>query len=812
MRIPALLFALILTGCGKQRPNTDDVDDSGAFEGDDYDRDGYAPPEDCDDADPDISPGADELCDGVDQDCDGRIDEGAVDAVAWYVDADGDTWGDESSVMYLCEAPGDGRTRDGGDCDDGNNDISPGEDERCDGVDNDCDGDTDEDDAIDALAWYADLDGDGWGDVYGDTYRACAPPEGYGAEVGDCDDDDPEAFPGNTEVCDDIDNDCDGTIDEPNSEGVDAYYEDADADGYGDPDSMTRSCDPPEGYVENDEDCDDGDGAIYPGAEERCDEVDSDCDGAVDEDAVNPTTWYLDSDQDGHGDAASTQASCHRPTGYSATSDDCDDANSDHYPGAPEICEDGLINDCDGDASSALAECSLVGTLSASDADATFTGTAAGDYAGYRLAGLGDINSDGLDDLLIGAYRAGTSNGTQAGKVYVVHGGVTGSLSLSAADAILEGSDGSDNAGYGLSAAGDVNGDGVPDLLVGAPGNDEAGRSSGAAYLVLGPVSGSMDLIDADAMITGATTYDAAGRGVSGGMDVDGDGYADFLVGADGDDRGGSAAGAVVLFLGDDPPPSGDLADGDAAFHGAAANDTIGEVFVSDGDLDGDGRGDLAIGAFEDDSNATDAGAVFIFVDLGSFSGDVSTADADATLLGEAEDDNVGASVAISGDTNGDGYDDLILGAPGEGSGGNNAGAAFLFLGPISSDADASDADLILVGSTGGYGGRAVGYAGDLDADGKDDLLVGADYISGATRYAGSAYVVLGDQHSGSLDLSNADGEVQGTASYDYTGSALDGVGDFTGTGRVSVAVGAYGNDSGGSSAGAVFLLSGLDY
>ncbi len=385
----------------------------------DADGDGYVSTElggdDCDDDDATVNPGASELCDGVDNDCDGDTDEDdATDAATWYADSDGDGYGDASDDTAACTQPSDyvaddsdcddanaavnpGATEltddgvdndcdgyeqcyedaddDGyrpdttstvasadldcddsgeadssaaaGDCDDAADAINPAATEVCDGLDNDCDGDTDEADATDASTWYIDYDGDGYGST-SYTSAACTQPSGYVSDDSDCDDSSADAHPGGTEICDGMDNDCDGTVDEDDATDAATWYADTDGDGYGDAASTSVACDQPSGHVEDSTDCDDADANQFPGATEWCNAEDDDCDGSVDEDdAADATTWYIDADADGYGSSAYTMDACTQPSGYVADATDCDDADSGAYPGATELC-DGTDNDCDG--------------------------------------------------------------------------------------------------------------------------------------------------------------------------------------------------------------------------------------------------------------------------------------------------------------------------------------------------------------------------------------------------------------------------------------------------------------------------------
>ncbi len=311
----------------------------------DADGDGFAACEDCDDGDADIHAGADEVCDNVDNDCDGTIDEDeAIDATTWYADADGDGFGDPAATAAACDQPsGYVSATYATDCDDTDASISPVDPELCDGVDNDCDGSIDEG-VTDTF--YADSDGDGYGDA-ATTTEACAEGGGFVADDSDCDDGDAAVNPGADETCDEVDNDCDGSVDETDAVDAATWYRDNDGDGYGSASASTVSCDQPTGYVADSADCDDTDDDINPDAEEHCDGVDEDCDGDVDEESVDADTWYVDADGDSYGGAGLSTEACTQPSGFVADDSDCDDADAAINPAATEIC-DGVDNDCDG--------------------------------------------------------------------------------------------------------------------------------------------------------------------------------------------------------------------------------------------------------------------------------------------------------------------------------------------------------------------------------------------------------------------------------------------------------------------------------
>ncbi len=305
----------------------------------DNDGDGYTADVDCDDNNFDVNPGATEVCDGIDNNCDGQIDEGVT--TTYYADTDGDGYGDPDSELQSC-GPVAGYVTDNTDCDDSVAEIHPGAIEICDGIDNNCDGQIDE--GLAPVPYYADLDGDGYGNPLDEVLSCSGPPTGYVADNTDCDDTLSAINPGAPEICDGIDNNCDGNIDE--GFPGDSYYADLDGDGYGDPLSVILACSMPTGYVTDNTDCDDTLAAVNPGAAEICDGIDNNCDGNIDE-GLPTTSYYADLDGDGYGNPSSELQSCSAPSGYVTNNTDCNDNNAAVHPGAVEIC-DGIDNNCDG--------------------------------------------------------------------------------------------------------------------------------------------------------------------------------------------------------------------------------------------------------------------------------------------------------------------------------------------------------------------------------------------------------------------------------------------------------------------------------
>ena len=303
----------------------------------DQDGDGYTTEEDCDDNNPLIFPDSVEQCNGVDDNCDGEVDENVLGT--FYLDEDIDGFGTVDSPIEACEAP-EGYATVGTDCDDLDTEIFPGAVEVCDGKDNNCDEEIDN--GVGSTV-YPDADGDGYGDA--DQVRTlCDVEDGYVEQAGDCDDNNPQVHIAASEICDDLDNNCNGEIDEDTGF---VLYPDNDSDGFGDQYSEPiSSCSMLEGYSEDNTDCNDTDTEIYPEAAEVCDYIDNDCNSSIDDNAVDALLWYEDGDSDGYGGTATVEA-CEAPAGYTSQGGDCDGFNNTIYPGAPEEC-DGVDNDCSG--------------------------------------------------------------------------------------------------------------------------------------------------------------------------------------------------------------------------------------------------------------------------------------------------------------------------------------------------------------------------------------------------------------------------------------------------------------------------------
>jgi hypothetical protein len=291
---------------------------------------------DCNDNNANINPGATEICNGLDDDCDGQFDEGV--RTTFYRDYDGDGFGNSAATTQQCSAPA-GWVSNSNDCNDFDSSVKPGATEICNGVDDNCNGTIDE--GVGSFTYYRDQDGDGFGNI-AVTVLGCTTPTGYVSNSSDCNDSNFNIKPGGTEICNGLDDDCDGQIDE----GVKStFYRDQDADGFGNVAITTLACTAPAGYANNSADCNDNNFNIKPGATEICNGLDDDCDGQIDE-GVKPT-FYRDQDGDGYGNIAITTLACTVPAGYVSNSADCNDNNFNIKPGATEICN-GLDDDCDG--------------------------------------------------------------------------------------------------------------------------------------------------------------------------------------------------------------------------------------------------------------------------------------------------------------------------------------------------------------------------------------------------------------------------------------------------------------------------------
>jgi len=392
-----------------------------------------------------------------------------------------------------------------------------------------------------------------------------------------------------------------------------------------------------------------------------------------------------------------------------------------------------------------------------------FNGRAANDNLGWCINSAGDVNGDGYDDIIVGAPFADVT-GTDNGRAYIYYGGQTPNF---IADIVLSGLTDNEHFGKAVASAGDFNGDGFDDVIVGAPNKSPSG--DGAVYLFLGGESMNNS---ADLTIEGLGGTKFGGSVASAG-DVNADGYEDIIAGA----APTNAAGHAYIYLG------GYILDGtaDANMTNNAVGDLFGYSVSSAGDMNGDGYSDVIVGAF----NSAGSGQAFIY--LGSA---VMNNACDQVFSGEGNGDYFGYSLSCAGDVNADGFDDVIVGAWKSDYTSVDAGKAYIYLGASALD---GNCDVYLNSENTAYDGFgcAVAKAGDFNGDGFDDVIVGAYGKDDNGSNSGKTYVFFG----GSIMNNLADKIFMGETADDCFGAAVGFGGDFNGDGLTEVLVGAWGKN-----------------
>jgi len=460
---------------------------------------------------------------------------------------------------------------------------------------------------------------------------------------------------------------------------------------------------------------------------------------------------------------------------------------------------------------------------SLSYADASFIGEAASDLFGFSVSGAGDVNNDGYEDILIGAYQ-NDEGGDYAGQTYLIFGKSSGwsmDTNLIYSDASFIGEAEADYSGYSVSGVGDVNGDGFDDISIGAYGNDVGGDRAGQTYLILGKSSGwSMDtsLSNADASFIGEAAIDKSGSSLSGAGDVNADGYYDILIGALENDEGGADSGKTYLVYGKSSGWSMDtnLSSPDAFFLGEAEADLSGFSVSGSGDVNGDGFDDILIGAYQNDEGGIQAGQTYLILGWSThWSMDNDLSASDASFIGEASGDMSGNSIACVGDVNGDGFDDILIGARENHENGYRSGQTYLIFGKSTGwamDRSLSSADASFLGEyQSDDSGYQVSGAGDVNGDGFDDFLIVAFENDEGGSGTGQTYLIFGKSTGWAMDtsLSSADASFFGETVMSLSGSSISGAGDVNNDGFDDFLIGAYGNSENGGFAGQTYLIFG---
>ncbi len=343
----------------------------------------------------------------------------------------------------------------------------------------------------------------------------------------------------------------------------------------------------------------------------------------------------------------------------------------------------------------------------------------------------------------------------------------------------LTASDGAsyDDFAFGLAGAGDLDGDGYSDLVVGASGDDDAGNSAGALYVYFGSASGVLASSELKRTASDAAASDFLGFFVSGAGDVDGDGYDDVVVGARGDDDQGALSGSAYVYYGSATGLQATAEDKLTASDGAAS-DYFGTAVRGAGDLDGDGYDDVVVGAPYDDDLGSSSGALYVY--YGSATGIRSSSETKLTASDGAAGDELGYPIGRLGDLDGDGYDDLVVGAHYDDDDGTSSGSAYVYFGSSSGLRVDSERKLTAPDAEAGAEfGLWVGGTGDVDGDGLPDLVVGAPYHDLDGTDVGAVYVYAGgcrDDDGDGFCTADDCNDSDATIHPDATEVAADGV------------------------------------